>query len=253
MPAKAEPFVAINCAAIPEGLLETELFGHEKGAFTGAAGRKAGKFEVADGGTIFLDEIGDLPLPLQAKMLRVLDARTFERLGGTATIRVDVRVVAATNRDLRAAVADRRFREDLYFRLSVLPITIPPLRDRADDILLLARHFVERFCREMNKPVMTVTEDAQEALRAYSWPGNVRELQNCIERAVILSDGDRLLAHHLSLPAGPAPAVARPDPWTDIDLSGSLPEASRRVVAEVERRKIPPGPRRGRRRRRARV
>jgi len=236
-PRSAEPFVAINCAAIPDALLETELFGHEKGAFTGAAGRKPGKFEIADGGTIFLDEIGDLPLTLQAKILRALEQRAFERIGGTATIRVDVRVVAATNRNLRAAVAAGRFREDLYFRLAVFPITIPPLRERAEDILLLARHFVERFCREMNKPLMAVADDAQDALREYSWPGNVRELQNCIERAVILADGERLMAHHLNL-RGREPAVERRDPWADIDLSGSLPEASRRVIAEVERRKI---------------
>jgi DNA-binding NtrC family response regulator len=201
-PRRDGPFVAINCAAIPEGLLETELFGHEKGAFTGATGRKLGKFEVANRGTIFLDEIGDLSLPLQAKVLRALEERTFERVGGNATVRVDVRVVAATNRNLRAAVAARRFREDLYFRLSVFPITIPPLRERAEDIPLLARHFVDRFCREMGKPVMALAESADDALRAYLWPGNVRELQNCIERAAVLSDGDRLHAHHLNLPGG---------------------------------------------------
>jgi DNA-binding NtrC family response regulator len=205
-PRRDDPFVAINCAAIPEGLLETELFGHEKGAFTGASGRKLGKFEAANGGTIFLDEIGDLSFPLQAKILRALEERAFERVGGNATVRVDVRVVAATNRNLRAAVAARRFREDLYFRLSVFPITVPPLRERTEDILLLARHFVARFCREMGKPQMTLAESAEDALRAYSWPGNVRELQNCIERAVILSDGDRLHVHHLHLPGRPADA-----------------------------------------------
>ena len=237
-PRRDKPFVAINCAAIPEGLLETELFGHEKGAFTGAVGRKLGKFEVASGGTIFLDEIGDLSLPLQAKILRALEERAFERVGGTATVRVDVRVVAATNRHLRTAVAARRFREDLYFRLSVFPITVPPLRDRAEDILLLARHFVERFCREMTKPVMTLAASAEDALGAYSWPGNVRELQNSIERAVILADGDRLHAHHLSLPGGPASAPGRGDPFVAIDLSGSLADAVARVQAEVERRKV---------------
>ncbi len=231
-------FVAINCAAIPEGLLEAELFGYEKGAFTGATSRKMGKFEVADGGTIFLDEIGDLPVSLQAKILRALDTRAFERVGGTATIRVDARVVAATNRNLRAAVAARQFREDLFFRLSVFPIRIPPLRERSEDILLLARHFVERFCREMNKPVMTMADAAQEMLMAYRWPGNVRELQNCIERAVILADGDRLQPHDLNLRAGRPVSVEREDPWTGIDLSGSLAEATRRVLAEVERRKI---------------
>jgi len=237
-PRCAERFVAVNCAAIPEALLETELFGHEKGAFTGAIGRKLGKFEVADGGTIFLDEIGDLSLPLQAKILRALEERSFERIGGTVTVRVDVRVVAATNRNLRAAVAARHFREDLYFRLAVFPITVPPLRERSEDILLLARHFVERFCREMNKPVMAIADAAQDQLRDYRWPGNVRELQNCIERAVILADGDRILAQHLSLHGGQQAVVERHDPWTDIDLSGSLPEATRRVVEEVERRKI---------------
>jgi DNA-binding NtrC family response regulator len=237
-PRSSEPFVALNCAAIPDGLLETELFGHEKGAFTGAVGRKLGKLEVADGGTIFLDEIGDLSLPLQAKILRAIEERTFERVGGTATVRVDVRVVAATNRNLREAVAARRFREDLYFRLSVFPLTIPPLRDRAEDILLLARHFVERFCREMNKPVMTIAEAAQDRLYAYRWPGNVRELQNCIERAVILADEDRILPHHLNLDADDlAPPGAR-DPWGEVDLSGTLAEASRRGIAEIERRKI---------------
>jgi DNA-binding NtrC family response regulator len=206
-PRQKGPLVAINCAAIPEGLLESELFGHERGAFTGAAGRKLGKFEAADGGTIFLDEIGDLPLPLQAKILRVLESRTFERVGGIATLRADVRVVAATNRDLKAAVAARAFREDLFFRLSVFPIRIPPLRERPEDIPLLARHFVERFCREMNKPAMALDERAGETLQAYGWPGNVRELQNCIERAVILSEGGRILPHHLHL--DPAPVAPR--------------------------------------------
>lgn len=183
------PFVAINCAAIPEGLLESELFGYEKGAFTGAGGRKPGRFELAHRGTIFLDEIGDLPLTLQAKILRALEERQFERLGGTVAVRVNVRVIAATNRDLRARVAARQFRDDLFFRLSVFPITIPPLRERTEDIPLLARHFVDRFCREMKKPALTLSEAAGRALQGYAWPGNVRELQNCIERAVILTDG----------------------------------------------------------------
>jgi DNA-binding NtrC family response regulator len=237
-PRSAGPFVAINCAAIPEALLETELFGHEKGAFTGAVARKPGKFEVADGGTILLDEIGDLSLPLQAKILRALETRAFERVGGTVTVRVDVRVVAATNRNLRAAVAARRFREDLYFRLSVFPIGVPPLRDRAEDVLLLARHFVERFCREMNKPVMAIADAAEERLRTYRWPGNVRELQNCIERAVILADDHRIQPHHLNLGADDLAGREARDPWSEIDLAGTLPEAVRRVVAEVERRKV---------------
>ena len=191
------PFVAINCAAIPETLLETELFGHEKGAFTGAVARKPGKFEMAHRGTLFLDEIGDLPLSLQAKILRALEEKRFERVGGTATVQVDVRLVAATNRGLRAAVAARRFREDLYFRLSVFPITVPPLRDRPGDIPLLARYFVERFCRDMKKKPLSLSPAALEQLLSYRWPGNVRELQNCIERAVILADGDTMQPRHL--------------------------------------------------------
>src|SRR6476619_4293192 len=174
------PFVAINCAAIPETLLETELFGHEKGAFTGAVARKPGKFEMAHRGTLFLDEIGDLPLGLQAKILRALEERPFERAGGTVPLQVDVRIVAATNKQLKAAVAARQFREDLYFRLSVFPITIPPLRERPDDITLLARYFIDKYCRDMNKRPLTLAPSAEQALRDYPWPGNVRELQNCI-------------------------------------------------------------------------
>jgi DNA-binding NtrC family response regulator len=237
------PFVAINCAAIPETLLETELFGHEKGAFTGASARKPGKFELAHRGTLFLDEIGDLPLALQAKILRALEEKRFERVGGTAPIQVDVRVVAATNRNLKAAVAARQYREDLYFRLSVFPITIPPLRERADDITTLARYFIERFCRDLNKKALVLSPAAEQELRGYAWPGNVRELQNCIERAVILTEGDTIHPHHLQLSfrtGPPASSVTRAEssPWTQIDLSGSLSDATRRVVSEVERRKI---------------
>jgi len=235
------PFVAINCAAIPETLLETELFGHEKGAFTGATTRKLGKFEVAHRGTLFLDEIGDLPLPLQAKILRALEEKRFDRVGGTGSIQVDVRVVAATNRNLKAAVAARQYREDLYFRLSVFPITIPPLRERADDIPMLAKYFVERFCRDLNKKPLVLAPGALDDMRAYPWPGNVRELQNCIERAVILTEGDTIHGRHLNLsfrePATPLPA-ADASAWDQIDLSGTLADATRRIVAEVERRKI---------------
>jgi DNA-binding NtrC family response regulator len=233
------PFVAINCAAIPETLLETELFGHEKGAFTGASARKPGKFEMAHRGTLFLDEIGDLPLSLQAKILRALEEKRFERLGGTVSLQVDVRVVAATNRHLKAAVAARQFREDLYFRLSVFPITIPPLRERTDDILMLAKHFIERFSRDLKKKPLTLAQSAIQELQAYGWPGNVRELQNCIERAVILTEGDTIHARHLNLSFRDAvPVVAGEDQWAAIDLSGTLAEASRRVLTEVERRKI---------------
>ena len=230
------PFVAINCAAIPETLLETELFGHEKGAFTGASARKPGRFELAHRGTLFLDEIGDLPLALQAKILRALEEKQFERIGGTQSLHVDVRVVAATNRQLKTRVAERLFREDLYFRLSVFPIQIPPLRERGDDMLILARHFVDKFCRDLNKTV-TLSQGAYDELRAYPWPGNVRELQNCIERAVILCDGDTVHARHLNLSLKP-PSSPAASPWEQIDLSGTLGEAMSRIGAEVERRKI---------------
>jgi transcriptional regulator with GAF, ATPase, and Fis domain len=233
--------VAINCAAIPETLLETELFGHEKGAFTGASARKPGRFELAHRGTLFLDEIGDLPLALQAKILRALEEKRFERVGGTQQLHVDVRVVAATNRNLKQRVAERQFREDLFFRLSVFPIEIPPLRERGDDIAILARHFVDKYCRDLKKPILTLAPSAIDALRAYAWPGNVRELQNCIERAVILSEGGAIHGRHLNLAfREPVPAVAESAhrPWDDIDLSGTLADALRRVTSEAERRKI---------------
>ncbi len=233
------PFVAINCAAIPDTLLEAELFGYERGAFTGATQRKPGRVEMAQRGTLFLDEIGELTVPLQAKLLRAIETRRIERLGGTATITVDTRIVAATNRDLRRAVAARQFREDLYFRLSVFPIRVPPLRERVEDIPLLVHHFVARVCRETGRKTPAVTPETMAALSAYSWPGNVRELQNALERAVILAEGDRLLPHHLSLPpASLPPATAPVDPWDLVDLSGSLHEAKARTGAEVERRKI---------------
>ena len=234
------PFVAINCAAIPDNLLESELFGYEKGAFTGAAARKLGKFELAHRGTLFLDEIGELPLALQAKILRALEERRFERVGGTASLHVDVRVVAATNRHLKAAVAARQFREDLYFRLSVFPITIPPLRERASDIPTLAMHFLQRFCQDLNKPSLTFAPSAIEALLAHTWRGNVRELQNCIERAVILTDGNAIHGRHLQLAATgdlSEPAAAA-DPWEQIDLSGSLADSSKRLLLEGEKRAI---------------
>jgi DNA-binding NtrC family response regulator len=236
-PRSGGPFVAINCAAIPEALLEAELFGYEKGAFTGAAQRKIGKFEVAHRGTLFLDEIGELPLPLQGKILRALEDRSFERLGGTSVVRPDVRIVAATNRVLRQAVAARQFREDLFFRLSVFPIVIPPLRERPEDVPILARHFVDRVCRELGKRSLVLAPAALDALVEYSWPGNVRELQNCMERAVILVDGDTIQRKHLTLSPVPAPAAAD-DPWEHLDLSGSLQEATGRAVTAVERRKI---------------
>jgi formate hydrogenlyase transcriptional activator len=186
------PFVKLNCAAIPLGLLESELFGHEKGAFTGAVAQKLGRFEAADGGTLFLDEIGDIPLELQAKLLRVLQEQEFERLGSTYTRRVNVRVVAATNQDLAGLVAEKLFRMDLYYRLNVFPIALPPLRHRHEDIPMLVAHFVNRYATGMDKRIDKITSDAMEALLRYPWPGNIRELQNFIERAVILTNGDVL-------------------------------------------------------------
>src|ERR1700689_2764273 len=199
-PRANHPFVALNCAAIPEGLVENELFGHERGAYTGAGARKIGKLELAHRGTLFLDEIGELPLAIQSKLLRVLEERCFERVGGTQLIEVDVRILAATNKDLRTAVEEKTFREDLFFRISAVPITIPSLSDRGDDIWLLAEYFLEKFRREFKKPDLRFTKEALARLKEYSWPGNVRELQNTVERAAILADGAEMDASALQLP-----------------------------------------------------
>jgi DNA-binding NtrC family response regulator len=229
------PFVAINCAAIPENLLENELFGHEKGAYTGAGARKVGKAELAHKGTLLLDEIGDLTLPLQGKILRLVQERQFERVGGLQTLTVDVRLVAATNQDLRALVDEKRFREDLYFRLSVFPIEIPPLRRRRRDVLLLAEAFLDRLAREMGRRGLTLSEETKRALGEHSWPGNVRELQNCLERAVILCDGSTIEPSHLRLdpPMREGPALA-----DVVDLAGPLPEVTKRVAARAEEEAI---------------
>ena len=184
------PFIAVNCAALPENLLESELFGHEKGAFTGAVGQRQGRFELADNGTLFLDEIGDLPQPLQAKLLRVLQERNFERVGGVKPIEVDVRIITATNRDLKDEVDKGSFREDLYYRFNVLNIHLPPLRERADDIPMLAEHFIKKFAKLLNKPDLRISGDALRYLAGLAWEGNVRELENTIERAGILCTGD---------------------------------------------------------------
>ena len=183
------PFVKLNCAAIPTGLLESELFGHEKGAFTGAIAQRIGRFELADGGTVFLDEVGEIPLELQPKLLRVLQEREFERLGSTRTLRTDARLIAATNCELRKMVEQRKFREDLFYRLNVFPIDVPALRERSEDIPLLVNHFAQRFARRMNRTIETIPAETMAALTRYPWPGNIRELQNLIERAVILSHG----------------------------------------------------------------
>jgi DNA-binding NtrC family response regulator len=196
---KDGPYVAINCAAIPRELLENELFGSERGAFTSSVARKMGKFEMAEQGTIFLDEVGDMDISLQAKLLRVLQEKKFERLGGTKTINVNVRVIAASNMDLKEAISKRIFREDLFYRLSVFPITVPPLRDRREDVPALAEFFIERFSREMKKKPVKLSKEALDRLDKYHWPGNVRELENTIERAIILCDGRTITPEHLAI------------------------------------------------------
>ncbi len=193
----AQPFVPINCGAIPKDLLESELFGHEKGAFTHAIRSRAGRFEMAEGGTIFLDEIGEMPLSLQVKILRVLQEKEIERVGGTGPRKVNVRIVAATNRDLEEEVQAGRFREDLFYRLNVIPLHLPPLREREGDILLLARRFLERFCKRREQPILDMTSATCKVLMAYSWPGNVRELENFMERLSILVDGPSIEVHDL--------------------------------------------------------
>jgi transcriptional regulator with PAS, ATPase and Fis domain len=194
-----KPFVAINCAAVPATLLESELFGHEKGAFTDAKSTKKGLFELADGGTVFLDEIGDMEMGMQAKLLRFLEDRTFRRIGGSKVITVDVRIISATNKDLVRAIDEKIFRNDLYYRLQVIPIYLPPLRERRDDILLLANHFIDAYGREFNKRVKGISSMAEKLLVEYHWPGNIRELKNVIERAIILGNEDVLLIEHLPL------------------------------------------------------
>jgi formate hydrogenlyase transcriptional activator len=223
-PRQGRTFVKLNCAAIPTGLLESELFGHEKGAFTGAIARKIGRFELANGGTLFLDEVGDIPLELQPKLLRVLQEQEFERLGSTRTLKLDVRLVAATNRDLARMVADSCFRADLYYRLNVFPLVLPPLRERRDDIPRLVRHFTQHFARRMGRSIKTIPPAVIDALVGYSWPGNIRELQNVIERAVILSPGPAL-----QVPLGDLQLVAPP---------ALVPTAAAVTLAEAEREHI---------------
>jgi len=229
------PFVAINCAAIPEALLENELFGHEKGAFTGATGRKVGKAELAHKGTLFLDEIGDMPLLLQGKILRLVQEKQFERVGGLSTLKVDVRVVAATNRDLRTLVEQKLFREDLFFRLSVLPIEIPPLRRRRRDIPLLADAFVQRLARELGRKQLRLSDEAKRVLCEQPWPGNVRELQNCLERAAILCDGPTIGPAELRLDAG---FRSGPGLGDVLDLTGPLAQVIERATARAEEEAI---------------
>jgi formate hydrogenlyase transcriptional activator len=215
----------VNCAALPEHLIESELFGHEKGAFTSAVSQKKGRFELADGGTIFLDEIGELPLEAQTKLLRVLQEKEFERLGGTRTIKVNVRVIAATNRDLDRHVREKTFRSDLFYRLNVFPISVPPLRERHEDIPLLARHFVRVFSERLGKRIRSIHRHAYDRLQSYEWPGNVRELANILERAVIICPGSMLLEEHVTFEREPSE--------TTTNVFPTMEEAERRLIQQA--------------------
>ena len=228
------PFVALNCAVLNDSLLESELFGHEKGSFTGAERRKIGRFEMADGGTLLLDEIGDLPAGLQAKLLRVLQSGTFERVGGTESVRVDVRIVAATHRILEEEVKKGRFRADLFYRLNVIRIDLPPLRERTEDIPLLAMHFLEKHHPHKGKPVIEMATDAMQALLVHTWPGNVRELENAIKAGIALADGSIL--HRDDLPESVAPRLSPlPRSSSLLDVERSLPDLTGDLIGQVER------------------
>jgi formate hydrogenlyase transcriptional activator len=234
---RSNAFVKLNCAAIPTGLLESELFGHEKGAFTGAIAQRVGRFELANGGTVFLDEIGEIPLELQPKLLRVLQEREFERLGSTRTLHTNARLIAATNRDLAAMVNEQKFRSDLFYRLNVFPVRIPPLRERPDDVPLLVRHFTQQFARRMNKKIEAISSETMSLMCDYYWPGNIRELQNVIERGVILSSGPMLevsasdfKTNGAAIQNGSAAKVEQPDG----DARGNI----QRVLEETERKQI---------------
>ena len=234
---RKRPLIKINCAALPAGLIESELFGHEKGAFTGATDKRIGRFELANSGTIFLDEIGELPPEVQIKLLRVLQEREFERIGSSSTVKVDIRVIVATNRDLSQAVADGKFRRDLFYRLNVFPILMPPLRQRPDDIGLLAHYFVRRYAARIGRRVELIPAARLARLAAYPWPGNIRELENVIERAVIFSNGPELELPSELIPAFPvmsrADALQAPSP--DVDLTRT---SAARSLAQTEKERI---------------
>jgi formate hydrogenlyase transcriptional activator len=231
-PRKTNAFVKLNCAAIPTGLLESELFGHERGAFTGAIAQRIGRFELANHGTVFLDEIGEIPLEVQPKLLRVLQEREFERLGGTRTLKTDARLIAATNRDLEEMVEAQTFRSDLFYRLNVFPVRIPALRERPEDIPQLVRHFVRQFSRKTQRRIETIPSDTMDALVNYHWPGNVRELQNVIERAVIVSQGSSLRVPSADLKPRPAEKVR---PRRPVAAAG---QSLRETLDETERQRI---------------
>jgi DNA-binding NtrC family response regulator len=239
-PRAEKPFLEINCASLPEHLLESELFGHEKGAFTDASERKRGLLELADGGTLFLDEVGEMALSIQVKLLRVLERMTFRRVGGTDDIRVSVRIISATNRDLTRAVAEGTVREDLYFRLKVVPLRLPPLRERPEDLPVLAEHFLHEFSRAFGRSFLRVSADAARAMRGYAWPGNIRELRNCMERAVLLHDGEELSAEMLQIPGA---AGGETEPLGFLREMGEIRERGipeegvdfERLVAQMER------------------
>ena len=232
------PFVKVNCGSLPRDLVESELFGHEKGAFTGAVRQKKGKFELAEGGTIFLDEIGDIPSETQVNLLRILQEKEFDRVGGERTLVADVRIVAATNRPLKQMVAEGAFREDLYYRLDVIPIQLPPLRERIEDIPLLVEHFLDKKSREMNLPLRRLTEGAMAALQAYPWPGNVRELENIIERTLVMVEGDTVGAEDLPLAAGdiaaePALAADAGSPGNGLELNERLERLEKELITKA--------------------
>ncbi len=233
-PRRNNPFVAVSCAALSETLLESELFGHERGAFTGAAAMRKGRFELADGGTLFLDEIGDVPASVQVKLLRVLEEMTFERVGGTRTIAVDIRLIAATNKDLKSEVEEQRFREDLYFRLNVVHIVLPSLRERSEDIPLLAAHFVNKYAREANRGEVTISPEAMRFLCHHRWPGNVRELEHAIERAVLLSEGNEISLDDLPKDLVGFADLEIPIDWQDVsNLPETLDGIEKRLIQKA--------------------
>ena len=232
-PRRSGAFVKLNCATIPAGLLESELFGHEKGAFTGAIAQRTGRFEFASHGTVFLDEVGEIPLELQPKLLRVLQEREFERLGSNRTLHTDARLIAATNRDLAAMLEQQKFRSDLFFRLNVFPLRVPPLRDRSDDIPLLVQHFTRQFARRMNKRIETIPMQVLSVLSEYRWPGNIRELQNVIERAVILSSGPELRLEFSDLRKSGATQYDSSTKPARENLQGALQETERRLILQA--------------------